>query len=121
MKVAYGGIYTIAALTGVVTLLVPPNTIQGEIGPVLTLLWSALFILGGLGGMCTVLPGWWKWERWSLAFCLVGIGIYAFVITALHFTSSGSRLTQLGVLLLAASTFIIRWLLIRGYSFEPRR
>lgn len=123
LSVLYGGIYTIALLAGVVTLWVPPITITGALGPVLTTIWAALFILGGALGMWTVLPGWWKWERWALALILAGIGIYGYVVATLHFTAtgSGSRLTQLMILALAGSTFVVRWVLIRGRTYGPRR
>lgn len=121
MSVVYGGVYTVAALIGVATFLVPPTTIAGELGPMLSSAWAALFIVGGVLGMSTVLPGWWKWERWAIALNLAAIGIYGYVVITLHFTATGSRLTQLGVLVLAALLFIVRWLLIRGRTYGPRR
>lgn len=45
---------------GIATLSVPPQTIAGELGPVLATAWALLFLLGGILGMATVLPGWWK-------------------------------------------------------------
>lgn len=119
MSVIYGAIYTVAAFGGVVTLVVPPQTISGELGPALSAIWACLFLGGGLLGMSTVLQGWWKWERWASAFMLAGLGIYAFVIASLHLSEQGSRLTQLSVLLLAASVFIVRLALIRGRTYGP--
>ena len=121
MSVIYGGVYTIVLLTGLATLAVPPQTIASELGPVLAGVWAALFIIGGLLGMATVLPGWWQWERWAIAFVVAGIGLYGYVITTLHFTTPGSRLTQLGVLTLALMVFIIRFSLIWGRTYGPRR
>lgn len=120
VSVIYGGVYTIALLTGILTVLVPPVTIRGELGPVLTMMWAGLFVIGGAIGMCTVLNGWWAWERWGSILIITGIGIYGFVITTLHFTTEGSRLTQLGVLALAASVFVVRWTMIRGRTYGPR-
>lgn len=120
MSLIYGGIYTIATLTGIVTLMVPPMTIAGELGPVLTVLWAGLFILGGTLGMLTVLQGLWAWERWGAGLVIAGIGIYGLVIATLHFTAEGSRLTQLGVLALAAAVFVVRWAMIRGRTYGPR-
>lgn len=120
LSVIYGGVYTLVTLTGIATLAVPPQTIATELGPVLAVAWAILFIVGGVLGMVTVLPGWWAGERWAILLALAGIGIYGFVITTLHFTAAGSRLTQMGVLALASSVFVVRWALIRGRTYGPR-
>lgn len=120
LKVAYAVIYLVVLATGVATLLAPPQSIEGQLGNVLTVIWSVFLIVGGFGGALTVVPGWWWAERLSLILTFAGIGIYAVVVTSLHIVSSGSRLTQLGMILLAAAVFAVRWLLIRRYSFEPR-
>ncbi len=122
LKTIYFGVYAITLLTGIGTLLSPPTSISGELGPILTVIWSVAFIIGGTGGMLVIFPGWWWAERLvGVGFPLAGIAIYAFVVATLHFTSSGSRLTQFGTLMLAAALFVVRWVQIRGYSFEPRR
>lgn len=121
LKVAYFTVYAIALAAGVATMLAPPQTIAGVLGAPLAVAWSVFLIMGGFGGMLTVLPGWWWAERLSVALILCGLGIYAIVVIALHFESPGSRLTQLGVILLAAGLFVVRLLLTRWYSFEPRR
>lgn len=141
LKVIYLVIYAVTAWVGVVTLLRPPQTIAGEIGPIVTLVWASLFVLGGLAGFVSVLPGWWWVER-LLALTPIGIGlaIYALVVGVLHVQGArdgnpgigiillirgedagSSRLTQIGIIALAASPFILRAPLIRGYSYEPRR
>lgn len=119
LSVVYGGIYTVAALTGAVTLINPPQTIAGELGPMFSVMWALLFLLGGMLGMGTVLQGLWKWERWGNYLVLGGIVIYGGVISTLHFTASGSRLTQLGVLFLAAMVFVVRITVIRGRTYGP--
>ena len=120
MKIAYAVLYGVTLLTGVATLLVPPTSIAGELGQPLTVAWSVFLMLGGFGGLVTVFPGWWWAERLSIVLVWLGLGIYAMVVTALHFQSSGSRLTQLGMILLASGLGYVRWLMIRKYSFEPR-
>lgn len=120
LKAVYWVIYATALVTGVATLLSPPQTIEGALGTPLTIAWSVFLITGGTGGMLTVFPGWWWVERLSIVLVLTGIAIYGLVVLSLHFTSPGSRLTQLGVICLAASVFVVRWTLIRRFSFEPR-
>lgn len=120
LKMAYVVIYGIVLTTGIATLLEPPRSIEGQLGVVLTIIWSVFLIVGGFGGMLTVLPGWWWAERLSIILTFAGIGIYGTVVLSLHLIAEGSRLTQMGMILLATSVFAVRWLLIRRYSFEPR-
>lgn len=124
VKVIYLVIYALSAGIGVVTLLNPPQTIAGEVGPALTNVWAGLFILGGLVGVVTVLPGWWWAERLlGIAPIMIGLAIYLSVVTVLHWQAldtGGSRATQIGIILLAASPFILRFFFIKEYSYEPR-
>lgn len=121
LKVTYWVFYTIAFLTGVVTLFAPPRSIEGALGPALTTIWALFVVVGGFGGMLTVLPGWWWAERLSIVLIWCGSGIYFVVVLSLHLTMDGSRLTQLGWITLGGCLFFVRWLLIRNYTFEPRR
>lgn len=124
LKVAYLVIYLLTALIGVVTMISPPQSIAGEIGPVITTVWAGLFIVGGVAGAVTVLPGWWWAERLlAIAPIMLGLVIYLAVVTVLHAQSAeigASRLTQIGIIVLASAPFTIRFLLIREYSYDPR-
>lgn len=125
MKLAYLIIYLLTIGIGAVTLISPPQTISGEVGPIITTVWASLFILGGIVGAVAVLPGWWWAERLlGVAPVLLGLGIYLCVATVLHvqgWESGSSRLTQMGIILLASTPFVLRFLVIREYSYEPRR
>lgn len=125
MKVAYAVIYLATIVVGFVTLAMPPQTIKGEVGPIITVIWAGLFVVGGTAGLLTVFPGWWWVERLlGLAPILLGLGIYLVVVIILHaqaLESGGSRATQIGIITLAASPFLLRFLVIREYSYEPRR
>lgn len=125
LKVAYLGIYLLTIAIGVVTLMWPPQSIEGPVGSASTALWACLFILGGIVGAITVLPGWWWLER-LLAIVPIALGllIYVAVVVILHLQGldqGASRLTQLGVILLATTPFALRFRLILEYTFEPRR
>lgn len=113
--------YLVTLGTGIATLTNPPTTIEGALGPILSVSWAIFWIVGGTVGAATVLPGYWQAERAAAGAAMFGIAVYAVVVTTLHFTSSGSRLTQLGVLVLALLFYIVRLALIRGHDFEPRR
>lgn len=112
--------YLVTLATGVVTLTNPPTTVEGQLGPILSASWSLFWIVGGLAGSATILQGWWEIERYAVASAMFGILIYAAVLVLLHFTSPGTRLTQLGVLTIACLFFLLRLALIRGHDFEPR-
>lgn len=125
MKFAYLVVYVLTMAIGIVTLIAPPQSIAGEVGPVLTTIWASLFIAGGAAGAIAVLPGWWWAERLlAIAPVLLGLTIYLTVVLILHTQNAdtgSSRLTQLGIIVLSAAPFSIRFLIIREYSFEPRR
>ncbi len=115
--------YIVTMLTGLVTVISPPASIAAPIGPVFAHIWAICLFAGGLVGLATVFAGWWWLERLGIVIILVGgLGVYALVITMLHIESppGASRLTQLGVLALAALLFILRLFAIRGFSYAPR-
>lgn len=120
LKVTYWAFYAIAFLTGMGTLISPPRYIEGEIGPVLTMLWALFVVIGGIGGALSVLPGWWWAERLSIVLIWVGSAIYIIVVLNPHMAIEGTDPAQLGWITLGSCLFFVRWLLIRKYTFEPR-
>lgn len=120
MKPFMAAVYLLSLYTGCVTLVAPPSSIAGPIGPVLAAVWAWCFILGGAIGLAVVFTRAWWIEKLAIASCWLGIGIYLFVVFSLHFVSSGSRLTQTGVVMLAGLVFIPRFWTIRKYNYEPR-
>lgn len=123
MRPAYLAVYLVTVATGLATLMEPPRTIEGELGPVLTGIWAAAFIGGGLIGTCTVLTPWWWLERIGIAVSLIGgLGTYVYVTAALHLAAppGEAQTTELGVAVLAAAAFVVRWISIRAYSYDPR-
>lgn len=112
--------YVITFSIGVATLVNAPRTIEGVLGPILSVSWAFFWLLGGAVGAATVLPGWWQVERYAVAATMFGFGIYGLVVGVLHFTSEGNRLPQLGALAIALLFWVLRLVLIRGHDFEPR-
>lgn len=115
-------VYLITMLIGVTTFLSPPVSLKSEIGPVLAVIWASCFLVGGTLGLLTVYTDWWWLERLALIIAAGGgVGVYGLVALMLHLASgTGSRLTQLGVISLAACVYIARWVSIRDYSYAPR-
>jgi hypothetical protein len=120
LKATYFVLYGVALLTGIATLTRPPQSIEGAIGSQTTAIWASFVIMGAFGGLLTVFPGWWFAERLSIVMLWLGAGIYLGVVIYLHASQNGSRLTQMGFIILGAGLFFVRWLLIRKYTFEPR-
>ena len=100
MAVAYG----IGVFTGLATLTNPPQSIAG-----------------GVLGLATVFTPWWWAERTALIFAGTGVAVYAFVVLNLHILAppGSSRLTQVGIIGLAVCLLVLRWHLIRVYSYQP--
>lgn len=120
VKALYFGVHTLTFLTGLITLIDPPQSIGGVLGSWLTTVWSISLIVGGLGAALSVFPGWWWSERLGSVLALLGLGIYALTVLYLHLSDSGSRLTQIGMILIASFVFLVRMAMIRKYTFEPR-
>ena len=122
LKAAYAVFYAVAISLGLIALLAPPQSISGELGPVLTATWGVLALTGGTGGLITVFPGWWFAERLSIVIIWCALGMYLLVVIVLQVSSeSGARWAQMTLFVLAAGLFYVRWNEIREFSFEPRR
>lgn len=121
MRAFYTAVYMITIYCGVVTWVSPPGTVANEIGPILSNIWAVALFSGGLLGLVFVLTPWWALERASLALCIAGLGVYAYVVFFLHIQAppGSSRLLQLGVIALAAILYLIRLVSVRHFSFQP--
>jgi hypothetical protein len=121
LKVTYAVFYATAIALGWIALVAPPQSISGELGPILTVAWGVLAIVGGAGGLGTVFTGWWFLERLSIVLIWCALGMYLLVVLLLQLASDeGSRGAQMTLFLFAGGLFYVRWYLIRAYSFEPR-
>lgn len=112
-----GYIATIGA--GVATLLVPPSTIANELGPVMSVAWAVMFIMGGTIGALTIYTDHWQLERLGIKTAGLGLLVYAAVIIALHVSEPGSRLTQLGMIIGTGGLYLARLRQITGWDYKP--
>lgn len=121
MSVAFTFVYVAAFLTGLATLLNPPMSLSKEVGGE-----QVMASVGGLliaGALIAMLGGarrYWKLERIGLGVMTGAIGIYGLIVLILHHSSTGSRLTQLGIIVIALMCFGVRFLMIWRFSFQPR-
>lgn len=120
ISVAFSIAYVLAFLGGLATLILPPRSIAGVVGPSLMVAIGVFFIAGSVLGMYSGAKEIWLLER--VAIWLMGGGLLAYgaQVGILHFTSSGSRLTQLTVVGIALTLFVVRYLMIRKYTYRPR-
>lgn len=121
LSVVFTGAYFVAFLTGVATLTYPPMSLSKEVGgPQVMASVGVLLLVGSLVAMFGGAREHWKVERiglWLMAWA--GL-IYATIVLFLQFTSNGSRLTQLGFIVLGLTVFLIRYLMIWRFTFRPR-
>lgn len=121
ISVAFTIAYSLAFATGAATLLYPPITLSAEAaGPQAIASVGALLVVGAVLGMLGGAWEHWKLERVGLWLMSGALVIYAAIIVGLHLSTQGSRLTQLGVISLALCLFLVRYLMIRRFTFRPR-
>lgn len=122
ISILVGTVYAVAFLLlgGVGTLVAPPQTIVGEVGERTMIAVGCLFLLGAVVGMIGGTLDHWELERVGIAFMTVGALVYAYIVFTLHFTSSGSRLTQLAMLTAAVGFLALRLAMIWRYDYKPR-
>lgn len=121
IKSVYLGYYLIAITTGVVAFLFPPGIIENVVGASATYAFAGFLLLGGAMGAASVYPGWWWLERlgnWSCMWALMIFLIVIITLTAHEGTEAGGIYAGVGAL--ASGIFLIRLLMIRGFTYEPR-
>lgn len=113
-------VYAISAVTGFVVLFDPPILLLGVSDQVAVSLISICLMVGAV---ISCFAGWreyWKLERIGLWFLFGAQGMYFFLVTYLHLTSiTGSRLLQMGTILVAVCCYVARYLLIRTFTYRP--
>ena len=104
--------WIICTTTGVAALVAPPISITSEIGPILTTIWGLFLGGGGVVGLvgCLLLPQpWWRVvEQVGLVCAATGLSIYGAMAVHAQLTTGGSRLVQILVIALAATSLVAR-------------
>lgn len=119
-RVVYTIVYGTLSLVGVIVLMRPPQTVMGEIGHTLSIMWGLFLALAVVAAVAAI-PGWWWLEKLGGISATVGIIIYAVITFMLHFSEPvGNRLPQGLVIAAFALLLGIRAYEIRGLDYEPR-
>lgn len=117
----YGMIYAILLLAGVMVLVHPPMSIEGQLGELVTVMWGWFLAVGAGTGLAAVLTPYWFVERVGIFLATSGAAVYAVVVLYLQFAQSGNRIVQLCFILVAILALALRWVRIRGALIEPGR
>lgn len=121
VSMATGFAYLLLFLTGLATLVYPPQTIEAAVGEVAMALVGWFLVLGAGIGISAGVTDFWQLERVGIVAMGIGIATYAFIIAKLHVTSEGSRLTQLGMISVVLVFLALRMGMIWRWPFKPRR
>lgn len=116
-----GVAYFFFLVTGVVTIFIPPQTYDGVASELLMNLVGWSLVVGSIVGVIGGSKDFWQLERVGIVAMAVGVGFYGFIISMLHATLEGSRLTQLGMIALVLLLLALRMAMIWRYDFRPRR
>ena len=106
---------------GLFALLMPSASLEHHLGPLLTVIWAALLLSGGILGGAGCSIGWWWAERSGILLAGTGLSVYLTVVLALDYPQPGSRFVQAGIVLLALGLLVTRWLRISGAQVDPTR
>lgn len=120
MSAIFAGLYAIAFATGLLAILDPPDAIVAMQGRVVMILMGILLLAGAgsaaLGGYLTL----WQLERVGIVICSLALACYGYLVLAAHVQSEGSKMVQVGIVLMALAAFVIRYRMIRGFTYKPR-
>lgn len=121
VRAFYAMIYAALLVAGVMVLVHPPMSIEGELGELITAVWGWFLVLGASAGFAAVLTPYWFVERVGIFLSVSGASVYAVVVLYLQFVQTGNRIVQLMFIIIAILTLTLRWVRIRGALIEPGR
>lgn len=121
ISVITGVIYSIYLGAGVLTLFLPPLSVESVFSSATIQIVAWFFICGALVGIVGGAQDFWQLERVGLGALFVGLSAYLYIVAELQFASaSGNRFLQMGVILIAMLSLVGRGALIWRYDFKPR-
>lgn len=118
-RVFYLLVYGLVAIAGAAAIISPPESIAGELGYKLTVVWGLFLLFGGIAGLIAVNPGYWWLERAACLAAAVGTGMYATVVASM-LMHPGNRVPQNAMILIVFLLLAFRFWRIRGFDLEPR-
>lgn len=120
MSMIYAVLYAVTFTTGIAALVQPPRAIVSQHGAGVMLAMGVLLIVGAcsaaLGGYATHM----QLERVGITICALALACFGYLVLSETVAVVGTRLLQLGVIILALGMFVVRYRSIRGFTYKPR-
>lgn len=115
-------VYALACVGGVVAFVAPPQSITGVAGPILLGFIGAFLLLGAMLAMFAGARENWMLERIGVWFMGGAVFTYAVQIGILQAQDSegGQRYLHLIISVIALLVFVLRYRLVRIYTYRPR-
>lgn len=104
------------AAMGAVTLISPPVTIKGELGPVLTTVWGLLALIGALIAASNVYTRHAWAERLGIQIAALGTLLYTLTIGFVWITTGSNRGVQFFAVGLGLFFFLARFLTLKHWD-----
>lgn len=120
MSTVFTLLYVAALATGIVTIAIPPMSLVAEHGELAMQSVGVLLMSGAIIGMAGGAYTNGRLEQIGVGLQMWALVIYGAIALGLHLSSHGSRLTQIGVIVLALIGFAVRWLMIWRYERQRR-
>lgn len=120
LSLAWTALYVTYALTGLVVMIWPPRSLVGILDSRLSV--TVLCSLLILGAAVSMLGGWreyWRLERVGLFLLGAATVLYIVITVILVARVPGARVMTLGYLAAAGLGLLIRYLMIRVYTYRP--
>lgn len=112
--------YLLAFAGGVIAFVAPPQSISLITGPILLSIIGVFLIVGSLMSMVAGARDIWLIERLGVWLMGSAVFVYGIQVVIVQVTEPGSRYLQMIIIGLALLVFVIRYRLIRIYTFRPR-
>lgn len=120
VSVAHFVIYAAGVAVGVYATVVPPSSIEGEIGRAAMAALSLILTVGCAIGAVAALPGIYWLERTAVASIALAMALYLAIVIALHVQSpDGNRLLQAWPIFAVLVLQWNRWVRIKARPYRP--
>lgn len=119
-RVAYLVVYLLHIVAGIALAAVQPRAADYEFGLLVTNAWASFFIVGGLLGSISVLPGWNYVERVGLLSLMFAIALCSIFIAANPWSPAGLEIVIWALITGWLVVFLYRLWEIRTYAIAPK-
>ncbi|MEF3323160.1 hypothetical protein PV375_05640 [Gulosibacter sp. GYB002] len=119
-RVMWSLIYASILMAGLVAVIMPPRSVEWQLGHALTLTWGLMLTAGGGLGAWSTLTRFWVVERMAILLCGHGAAIYGATIVANQIIEDGNRMTQFGFVVAFILALAVRHWDIRYWNRDPR-